>query len=106
LLAYRVLCAGTLGELGDAHLEVRRRAYEASRRSTANYPSDISRWKKHVRPFFGAYRADQLDWPDIMRFVDERLAAGLGEQSIRHCMNLLGAIYTDLVERHRETGIT
>jgi hypothetical protein len=31
---------------------------------------------------------------------------GLSEQTVRHCVNLLSAIYTELVERHKETGIT
>lgn len=86
-----------LSDLGDRWVERRRQTHRAWR-------DDESRWKCHVRPFFGGYRAAEVDAALLRRFVEDRLAWGLNPTTVGLCMRLVSTLFADLAERPRETG--
>ena len=88
-----------LADQGDKWIERRKATHRAWR-------DDESRWKRHLRPTFGSLRPAQVDAAAIRRFVEMKLAAGLNPATVGHCVRLLSSMFTDLVERSRETGAT
>jgi integrase len=60
---------------------------------------DRSRWNRHVEPFFGAMRPDDVDAASIRRFVEVKLAEKLAPGTVKLCTALLSTFFSDLVER-------
>jgi integrase len=81
-----------LGALADDWLKRREPTHRASR-------ADRSRWKKHLRPFFGDARPGEVDHASIRRFIESKLAAGLNASTVGHCIRLLSSFFSDLAER-------
>ncbi|OFX22307.1 MAG: hypothetical protein A2V77_18815 [Anaeromyxobacter sp. RBG_16_69_14] len=66
---------------------------------------DASRWKCHVKPWFGAKRPAEIDHAEIRRFAEAK-KKDLDPATVGHCIRLLSRIFGDLIERPKETGVS
>jgi len=64
-----------------------------------NIRTDRSRWRKHLKPVFGALPPSAVDAAALRKFVEAKLAAGLNASTVGHCVRLFSSLFTDLVER-------
>jgi integrase len=83
---------------GDAWLERHKDIHRS-------HGDDVSRWKCHVRPWFGGKRPAEIDHAEIRRFVEAK-KSDLDPATVGHCVKLLSRIFGDLVERPQETGVS
>lgn len=83
--------APPLRQLAVSWLERRKITHRAAK-------DDENRWNRHLKPFFGASRPDDVDAAAIRRFVEAKLAAELNPATVGHCVRLLSTFYTELVE--------
>jgi integrase len=89
------LLSPTLKELAAPWLEGRETSHAAG-------AEDGSRWRKHLEPFVGHLRPDDVDTARIRAFVlakRETLKPG----TIRVCLSILSSLYEDLLERQLAT---
>lgn len=90
---------------GDAWIERRALTHRA-------WIDDRSRWKKHVRPALGHLRPAEVDAAALRRFIEEKLATEvepgqkMSPATVGHLVRLVSTMYSDFVERPRETGAT
>jgi integrase len=89
----------TLSELGNEWVENRKGTHRAWR-------DDQSRWKCHVRPFFGRCTASKVDSALLRRFVADRLTAGLHATTVGLCVRFLSTMFSDFAEEPRVTGVS
>jgi integrase len=82
----------TLDQLATDFLERRKGTHRAAKQ-------DRSRWKVHLKPFFGGYKPNGVGPAEIRSFVEHKRTAGLNPSTIGHCVRLLSIFYVDLVER-------
>lgn len=87
----------TLGELATDWLERRDLTHKAA-------AEDRSRWKKHVKPWFGRRRPAEVDAAAIRAFAEAKLGEGLAAGTVRILVALLSSLYVDLVERGLATS--
>jgi integrase len=71
-----------------------------------SWRKDRGRWKLHLKPVFGHLRAGDVDQGRIRAFVEERLRSGLDPATVQLCVRLASSLFSDLVERPRDTGAT
>jgi integrase len=88
----------TLGTLGDDWLA----RHKGLLRSSGD---DASRWKCHVRDWFGKFRPAAVDSAELRKFIEAKRRE-LDPATVGHCVKLLSRMYTDFCERPRETGVT
>jgi integrase len=72
---------------------------ERRKLTVRSWRDDASRWRCHLGPFFGRMLADEVTVADIRRFVESRIRLSLSRATIRLCVALLSAFYSDLLER-------
>jgi integrase len=84
---------------GDAWVERRKLTHRAWR-------DDQSRWKRHVRPALGHLQPAQVDAAELRRLIEAKLAAGLNPATVGHVIRLVSTMFSDFLERPRETGVT
>jgi integrase len=79
----------TLDDLAKPWLE-RRKAlgHKASK-------DDDGRWKNHVSPVLGKLSAGEVTTAVLKTFIEAKLAEGLNPQTVKHCVNLVSALYVD-----------
>lgn len=82
----------TLSTLAEPWLERRKRTHKAG-------AEDGYRWTKHLAPFVGHLRPDEVDHARIRAFAEAKLAEGLASGTVRVCVSILSSLYVDLVER-------
>lgn len=66
---------------------------------------DRSRWQKHVRPELGHLRPAEVDAAALRRFIESKLAEGLNPATVGHLVKLVSTMFSDFLERPRETGV-
>ena len=66
---------------------------------------DASRWKCHVRPALGHLRPADIDAAVLRKFIEAKLRE-LDPATVGHCVKLVSRIFSDLMERPRETGVS
>jgi site-specific recombinase XerC len=88
-----------LATQGDLWLERRKKTHRSWR-------DDQSRWKKHVRPALGHLRPAEVDSAKLRALIEAKLDEGLDPATVGHIIRLVSTIYSDLLERPAETGIT
>ena len=64
-----------LATLADDWLERRRRTHRAA-------SDDVSRWKKHLKPFLGRLTPDEVDGSVLRRYIEAKLATGLNPATV------------------------
>jgi integrase len=84
--------APPLAELATPWLARREQTHRAWR-------DDRNRWTKHLGPFLGDRRPDEVDAALIRRMIETKLAAGLASTSVGHLVRLLSTFFSDLVEQ-------
>ena len=82
----------TLDELAPKWLERRKLTHKAA-------AEDGYRWRKHLAPWFGARRPDEVGHQDIRAFAEAKLSEGLASGTVRVLVAILSSLYVDLVER-------
>ncbi len=82
----------TLAKLAEDFLDRRKLTHRAAE-------GDRYRWKKHLKPHFGACRPGEVDAARIRAFVEAKLAEGLASGTVRVLVAVLSSLYVDLVER-------
>lgn len=87
----------TMAKLAAAWLDRRDKTHRAA-------DDDRCRWDKHLAPTFGHLRAPEVDAARIRAFIEAKLAEGLNPATVGHCVRLLSTMFSDLVERAKETG--
>jgi integrase len=65
---------------------------------------DKNRWNKHLGPFLGSRRPDEIDAALIRRMVEAKLSASLSSTSVGHLVRLLSTFFSDLVEQGHATA--
>lgn len=91
--------APTLAVLADEWLKRREHTHRSWRH-------DRGRWRNHLEPAFGKLKAAEVDAARLRAFVEGRLRAGLDPATVQLCVRLLSTLFTDLIERPRETGVS
>lgn len=66
---------------------------------------DRSRWRRHVRPILGPLQPAQVDAAELRRLIEAKLAAGLNPATVGHIVRLVSTMFSDFLERPRETGV-
>ena len=89
----------TLAALGDAVIARRELTHRA-------WEDDRGRWRNHLKPALGSLPANEVSPAHIRKFVEKKLADRMNPATVGHCIRLLSTVYTDLVERAQETGVT
>jgi integrase/recombinase XerD len=84
--------APTLEEEANGFFERRKLTHRAG-------AEDHGRWRKHLGPFFGKMKPDEVDVAKLRAFVELKLKEGLNPATIRICITILSSFYADLVER-------
>lgn len=87
----------TLAELAQPWLETREGSHAAGK-------EDASRWRKHLEPFVGHLRPDEVDTARIRALVHVKREEGLAPGTIRVCLSVLSSLYEDLRERRLSTA--
>jgi len=82
----------TLAELAPKWLNRRKLTHKAA-------AEDGYRWHKHLAPWFGSRRPDEVGHQDIRAFAEAKLADGLASGTVRVFVAILSSLYVDLVER-------
>ena len=54
--------------------------------------------ENHLAPYFGSRRLDEIKERDLLKFIDDRVAAGLGPKTIKNALSVLRHVYNLLVE--------
>ncbi len=83
--------AAPLVELAGPWLARRDETHRAAR-------DDRNRWDLHLEPFFGRFRPDEITPAHIRAFAESKVGR-LSTTSVGHCVRLLSAFFSDLVER-------
>jgi integrase len=60
---------------------------------------DGYRWKRHLAPYFGHLRPDEVDVARIRTFVVQKLAEGANPATVRVYIAILSALFNELVEQ-------
>lgn len=84
---------------GDDWIERRKLTHRA-------WIDDRSRWTKHLRPELGHLRPAEVDASTLRRLIEKKLGEGLNPATVGHLIRLVSTMFSDLVERPRETGVT
>ena len=84
--------APTLKALGKDWLERREKTHRAWR-------DDRCRWRKHLEPFFGAYKPTDVDAASLRRFVERKLGEGLNPTTVGHCVRLFSTFFAEVIEQ-------
>lgn len=82
----------SLGPLADRWLERRLLTHRAA-------DSDRYRWHKHLAPTFARLRPDEVDQGTIRAYIEEQLRRGANPGTVRIYVQILSALYADLMER-------
>jgi integrase len=82
----------SLGELAPDFFDRRKLTHRAA-------AEDRYRWNKHLAPWFGARRPDEVNAARIRAFVEAKLAELVAPGTIRVLVAILSSFYVDLVER-------
>jgi integrase len=82
----------TLATVAGPWLERRKLTHKAAL-------EDGSRWRKHLDPWFGHLRPDEVDHARIRAFAEAKLGEGLSSGTVRVLVAVLSALYVDLLER-------
>lgn len=90
----------TLGEIAVEWLKLRL----ADRENHRSSDSDKSRWNKHLKPEFGGKRPYDVTSAEVKAFVDAKTGK-VGPGTIRLCVMLLSALYTDLIASKKYPGL-
>ncbi|OFX26511.1 MAG: hypothetical protein A2V77_22180 [Anaeromyxobacter sp. RBG_16_69_14] len=94
-----VECELTLGELGDEWIKTRK-----------DFETDASRWNKHLKPYFGHLKPQDVDEDLLRDFIREKSAAtgedGLSGPTVGRCIHLLSSLYRRLFKNRKRTGVT
>lgn len=98
-LALPLAAIPTLATLGDLWIERREKTHRAWR-------DDRSRWRRHVRPELGQLRPVEVDAARLRALIERKLEEGLDPATVGHLVRLVSTMFSDLVERPGETGVT
>jgi integrase len=82
----------TLASLAGPWLERRKLTHKAA-------AEDGYRWHKHLAPWVGHLRPDEVDHARIRALSEAKLAEGLSSGTVRVVVAILSALYVDLMER-------
>ena len=84
--------APTLGDLAIDWLDRRQETHRSA-------GDDKGRWNRHLRPWLGKLRPDDVDPALLRRIIEAKLGEKLSSSTARLLMRLLSTFYSDLVER-------
>lgn len=79
----------TLATLATTWLSRREKTHRAWR-------DDRNRWTKHLKPFLGSCKPNEVNTATIRHFIEVKLAEGLSSTSVGHCVRLLSTFFTDV----------
>ena len=82
----------SMGALADLWIERRKKTHRSA-------DEDEWRWKKHLKPVFGALQPDEIDAARLRRFIELKLAEGLSSSTVRLLVRELSSLFSDVVEQ-------